>query len=115
LQRLGITSGRKSGPGYLRDGTERGGCLSGSTSETKNHDYSDDLLKLAKGTQDMSSRREREGTRLARMLLTGQHSCERSPTSPYRWFYRLVEQQKHAFWSAGEAMALDGVIAGRWL
>ena len=80
--------------------------------EDKNtHDYSDDLLKLAKkALKDLLAAREREGARLAQMLLerTGQLRALAASATPM--VPKLVEQQKARFmerWK--EAMALtDG-------
>ncbi len=81
--------------------------------DKKPHDHTDELLKLTKkAVKDMLSAREREGTRLARMLLerTGQLrelAAQASPMVP-----RLVELQKARFlerWT--EAMAVNGAAA----
>jgi uncharacterized protein (TIGR00255 family) len=75
------------------------------------HDYSDELLKLAKkALKDLLAAREREGARLAQMLLerTGQLRALAASATPM--VPKLVSQQKARFmerWK--EAMALtDG-------
>jgi uncharacterized protein (TIGR00255 family) len=78
--------------------------------DKKPHDHSDELIKLAKkALKDMVSAREREGARLARMLIdrTAQLRALAALASPM--VPRLVEQQKARFlerWK--DAMALDG-------
>ena len=78
--------------------------------DKKPHDHSDEVIKLAKAAlKDMMSARQREGARLALMLLdrTAQLrglAAQAAPMVP-----RLVEQQKARFlerWR--DAMALDG-------
>ena len=81
--------------------------------DKKPHDHSDELIKLAKkALKDMVSAREREGARLARMLLdrTAQLRALAALATPM--VPRLVEQQKARFlerWK--DAMALDGNAA----
>ena len=75
------------------------------------HDYSDDLLKLAKkALKDLLSAREREGARLAQMLLERTAQLRALAASATPMVPKLVEQQKARFmerWK--EAMALtDG-------
>jgi uncharacterized protein (TIGR00255 family) len=75
------------------------------------HDYSDDLLKLAKkALKDLLTAREREGTRLAQMLLERTAQLRALAASATPMVPKLVEQQKARFmerWK--EAMALtDG-------
>jgi uncharacterized protein (TIGR00255 family) len=80
--------------------------------EDKNtHDYSDDLLKLAKkALKDLLAAREREGARLAQMLLERTAQLRALAASAGPIVPKLVEQQKARFmerWK--EAMALtDG-------
>lgn len=75
------------------------------------HDYSEDLLKLAKkALKDMLAAREREGARLAQMLLERTAQLRALAASATPMVPKLVEQQKARFmerWK--EAMALtDG-------
>jgi uncharacterized protein (TIGR00255 family) len=75
------------------------------------HDYSDDLLKLAKkALKELLSAREREGARLAQMLLERTAQLRALAASATPMVPKLVEQQKTRFmerWK--EAMALtDG-------
>lgn len=75
------------------------------------HDYSDDLLKLAKkALKDLLAAREREGGRLAEMLLDRTSQLRVLAASAVPMVPKLVEQQKARFmerWK--EAMALtDG-------
>jgi len=81
--------------------------------DKKPHDYSDELLKLAKkALKDMLSSREREGTRLARMLLDRTAQLRALANLAVPMVPRLVEQQKARFlerWR--EAMALDGTTS----
>ncbi|MDP1566234.1 MAG: YicC/YloC family endoribonuclease [Polaromonas sp.] len=75
------------------------------------HDHSDDLLKLAKKVlKDLLSAREREGARLAQMLLERTAQLRVLAASATPMVPKLVEQQKARFmerWK--EAMALtDG-------
>lgn len=75
------------------------------------HDYSDDLLKLAKkALKELLSAREREGARLAQMLLERTAQLRALAASATPMVPKLVEQQKARFmerWK--EAMALtDG-------
>lgn len=75
------------------------------------HDYSDDLLKLAKkALKDLLAAREREGARLAQMLLERTAQLRALAASATPMVPKLVEQQKARFmerWK--EAMALtDG-------
>lgn len=75
------------------------------------HDYSEDLLKLAKkALKDLLAAREREGTRLAQMLLERTAQLRALAASATPMVPKLVEQQKTRFmerWK--EAMALtDG-------
>ncbi|MDP2035125.1 MAG: YicC/YloC family endoribonuclease [Polaromonas sp.] len=75
------------------------------------HDYSDDLLKLAKkALKDLLAAREREGARLAQMLLERTAQLRALAASATPMVPKLVEQQKSRFmerWK--EAMALtDG-------
>jgi uncharacterized protein (TIGR00255 family) len=75
------------------------------------HDYSDDLLKLAKkALKELLSAREREGARLAQMLLERTAQLRALAASATPMVPKLVEQQKNRFmerWK--EAMALtDG-------
>jgi len=75
------------------------------------HGYSDDLLKLAKkALKDLLTAREREGTRLAQMLLERTAQLRALAASATPMVPKLVEQQKARFmerWK--EAMALtDG-------
>ncbi|MBA4330124.1 MAG: YicC family protein [Polaromonas sp.] len=74
-------------------------------------DYSDELLKLAKkALKDLLSAREREGARLAQMLLERTAQLRALAASATPMVPKLVEQQKNRFmerWK--EAMALtDG-------
>ncbi|MDO8388670.1 MAG: YicC/YloC family endoribonuclease [Polaromonas sp.] len=75
------------------------------------HDYSDELLKLAKkALKDLLAAREREGARLAQMLLERTAQLRALAASATPMVPKLVEQQKSRFmerWK--EAMALtDG-------
>ncbi len=75
------------------------------------HDYSDELLKLAKkALKELLSAREREGARLAQMLLERTAQLRALAASATPMVPKLVEQQKARFmerWK--EAMALtDG-------
>lgn len=75
------------------------------------HDYSDELLKLAKkALKDLLAAREREGARLAQMLLDRTAQLRALAASATPMVPKLVEQQKSRFmerWK--EAMALtDG-------
>ncbi len=75
------------------------------------HDYSEDLLKLSKkAVKDLMAAREREGSRLAQMLLERTAQLRALAASATPMVPRLVEQQKARFmerWK--EAMALtDG-------
>jgi uncharacterized protein (TIGR00255 family) len=75
------------------------------------HDYSDDLLKLAKkALKELLAAREREGARLAQMLLERTAQLRVLAASATPMVPKLVEQQKARFmerWK--EAMALtDG-------
>ena len=74
------------------------------------HDYSDELLKLAKkALKDLLAAREREGARLAQMLLDRTAQLRALAVSAVPMVPRLVEQQKVRFmerWK--EAMALGG-------
>jgi uncharacterized protein (TIGR00255 family) len=77
------------------------------------HDYSEDLLKLAKkALKDLLAAREREGTRLAQMLLDRTAQLRVLAASATPMVPKLVEQQKARFmerWK--EAMALsDGSV-----
>jgi uncharacterized protein (TIGR00255 family) len=74
------------------------------------HDYSDELLKLAKkALKELLAAREREGTRLAQMLLDRTAQLRALAASAEPMVPKLVEQQKIRFmerWK--EAMALGG-------
>ncbi len=75
------------------------------------HDYSDELLKLAKkALKELLSAREREGARLAQMLLERTAQLRALAAAATPMVPKLVEQQKSRFmerWK--EAMALtDG-------
>ena len=75
------------------------------------HDYSDELLKLGKkALQELLAAREREGARLAQMLLERTAQLRALAASAVPMVPKLVEQQKARFmerWK--EAMALtDG-------
>lgn len=74
------------------------------------HDYSDELLKLAKkALKELLAAREREGTRLAQMLLERTAQLRVLAASAVPMVPKLVEQQKIRFmerWK--EAMALGG-------
>lgn len=74
------------------------------------HDYSDELLKLAKkALKDLLVAREREGARLAQMLLDRTAQLRMLAASAVPMVPKLVEQQKIRFmerWK--EAMALGG-------
>ena len=81
--------------------------------DKKPHDYSDELLKLSKkALKDMLASREREGTRLARMLLDRTAQLRALADLAVPMVPRLVEQQKARFlerWK--DAMALDSTAA----
>lgn len=74
------------------------------------HDYSDELLKLAKkALKELLAAREREGARLAQMLLDRTAQLRALAASAVPIVPKLVEQQKIRFmerWK--EAMALGG-------
>ncbi|OOG44156.1 YicC/YloC family endoribonuclease [Polaromonas sp. A23] len=74
------------------------------------HDYSDELLKLAKkALKELMAAREREGERLAQMLLDRTAQLRTLAASAVPMVPKLVEQQKVRFmerWK--EAMALGG-------
>lgn len=74
------------------------------------HDYSDELLKLSKkALKDLLAAREREGARLAQMLLDRTAQLRALAASAVPMVPKLVEQQKIRFmerWQ--EAMALGG-------
>lgn len=74
------------------------------------HDYSDELLKLAKkALKELMAAREREGQRLAQMLLDRTAQLRTLAASAGPMVPKLVEQQKVRFmerWK--EAMALGG-------
>ena len=78
--------------------------------DKKPHDHSDELLKLCKkALKDMLASREREGTRLARMLLDRTAQLRALADLAVPMVPRLVAQQKARFlerWK--DAMALDG-------
>lgn len=77
--------------------------------DKKPHDYSDELLKLAKkALKDLMAAREREGTRLAEMLLDRTAQLRALAALAVPMVPKLVEQQKTRFlerWK--EAMALS--------
>lgn len=74
------------------------------------HDYTDELLKLAKkALKELLAAREREGARLAQMLLERTSQLRVLAASAVPMVPKLVEQQKTRFmerWK--EAMALGG-------
>ena len=78
--------------------------------DKKPHDYSDELLKLSKkALKDMLASREREGTRLARMLLDRTAQLRALADLAVPMVPQLVEQQKARFLERWKnAMALDG-------
>jgi len=81
--------------------------------DKKPHDYSEDLLKLSKkALQELMSAREREGARLASMLLDRTAQLRALAALAEPMVPKLVEQQKTRFlerWK--EAMALGGGTA----
>lgn len=83
--------------------------LAGGEDKTT-HDYSDELLKLSrKALKDLLAAREREGARLAQMLLDRTAQLRALAASAVPMVPKLVEQQKARFmerWQ--EAMALGG-------
>lgn len=83
--------------------------LAGGEDKTT-HDYSDELLKLSKkALKDLLAAREREGARLAQMLLDRTAQLRALAASAVPMVPKLVEQQKLRFmerWQ--EAMALGG-------
>jgi uncharacterized protein (TIGR00255 family) len=83
--------------------------LAGGEDKTT-HDYSDELLKLSKkALKDLLAAREREGARLAQMLLERTAQLRALAASAVPMVPKLVEQQKIRFmerWQ--EAMALGG-------
>ena len=83
--------------------------LAGGEDKTA-HDYSDELLKLSKkALKDLLAAREREGARLAQMLLDRTAQLRALAASAVPMVPKLVEQQKIRFmerWQ--EAMALGG-------
>ena len=78
--------------------------------DKKPHDHSDEVIKLAKAAlKDMMSARQREGARLALMLLDRTAQLRGLAAQAMPMVPRLVEQQKARFlerWR--DAMALDG-------
>ena len=78
--------------------------------DKKPHDYSDELMRLSKkALKDLLVSREREGTRLARMLSDRTAQLRSLVDLAVPMVPRLVEQQKTRFlerWR--DAMALDG-------
>ncbi len=78
--------------------------------DKKPHDYNDELLKLSKkALKELLASREREGTRLARMLLERTAQLRALADLAVPMVPRLVEQQRARFlerWK--DAMALDG-------
>jgi uncharacterized protein (TIGR00255 family) len=78
--------------------------------DRKPHDHSEELLKLAKkALKELMSAREREGARLARMLLDRTAQLRALAESAVPMVPKLVEQQKARFlerWQ--EAMSLGG-------
>lgn len=85
----------------------------GTNEDKKPHDYGDELLKLSKkALKDMLASREREGARLARMLVDRTAQLRALADLAVPMVPRLVEQQKARFlerWR--DAMALDGTTA----
>ncbi len=83
--------------------------LAGGEDKTT-HDYSDELLKLSKkALKDLLAAREREGARLAQMLLDRTAQLRALAASAVPMVPKLVEQQKIRFmerWQ--EALALGG-------
>ncbi len=81
--------------------------------DKKPHDYSDELLRLSKkALQELMSAREREGARLASMLLDRTAQLRALAALAEPMVPKLVEQQKNRFlerWK--EAMALGGSTA----
>ena len=81
--------------------------------DKKPHDHSDEVIKLAKAAlKDMMSARQREGARLALMLLDRTAQLRGLAAQAMPMVPRLVEQQKARFlerWR--DAMALDGGFA----
>jgi uncharacterized protein (TIGR00255 family) len=78
--------------------------------DKKPHDYSDELLKLAKkALKELLGAREREGARLKQMLLERTSQLRALSALAVPMVPKLVEQQKNRFlerWQ--EAMALPG-------
>ena len=74
------------------------------------HDYNDELIKLAKkALKELLAAREREGARLAQMLLERTGQLRALAASAVPMVPRLVEQQKTRFMERWhEAMALGG-------
>ena len=74
------------------------------------HDYSDELVKLAKkALKELLAAREREGARLAQMLLDRTSQLRVLAASAVPMVPKLVEQQKTRFMERWhEAMALGG-------
>jgi len=74
------------------------------------HDYSDELVKLAKkALKELLTAREREGARLAQMLLDRTSQLRVLAASAVPMVPKLVEQQKTRFMERWhEAMALGG-------
>ena len=81
--------------------------------DRKPHDYSEELLKLAQKTlKELMSAREREGARLAQMLLDRTAQLRALAELAVPLVPKLVEQQKNRFlerWK--EALALGGSTA----
>jgi uncharacterized protein YicC (UPF0701 family) len=70
--------------------------------DKKPHDYSEELLKLAKNAlKELMAAREREGARLAQMLLDRTAQLRSLAALAVPMVPKLVEQQKNRFWSAG--------------
>lgn len=83
--------------------------LAGGEDKTT-HDYSDELLKLAKkALKELLTAREREGARLAQMLLDRSAQLRALAALAVPMVPKLVEQQKIRFMARwNDAMALGG-------
>lgn len=82
--------------------------------DKKPHDYSDELVKLTKkALKDMMSAREREGARLATMLLDRTAQLRALSDLAVPMVPKLVEQQKNRFlerWQDAMALGSNGTL-----
>jgi len=82
--------------------------------DKKPHDYSDDLVKLAKkALKELMAAREREGARLAEMLLDRTAQLRALAAQAVPMVPKLVEQQKNRFlerWKEAMALSDNGAL-----